>query len=107
MARNAVAWIKLDCCGAEIAFKDHWAGLVEVVCGESRVMVCYNGRERLSKLPPEVCVSELKSLLEAARAERRNRASAELLAAYLERTVHPATALDSEGVDAGENGLDR
>ena len=83
MARNAAAWIKLECCDADIAFRAHWAGLVEVVCGESRVMCCYNGRERLAELPPEAVVIELRGLLEAARAEVRNRDSAELLVTVL------------------------
>ena len=83
MARNAAAWIKLECCEADIAFRAHWAGLVEVVCGESRVMCCYNGRERLAELPPEAVVVELKGLLEAARGEVRNRDSAELLVTVL------------------------
>lgn len=83
MARNTAAWIKLECCDADIAFRAHWAGLVEVVCGESRVMCCYNGRERLAELPPEAVVIELRGLLEAARAEVRNRDSAELLVTVL------------------------
>ena len=83
MARNVAAWTKLECCDADIAFRAHWAGLVEVMCGESRVMVCYSGRERLAKLPPEAVVIELRNLLEAARAEVRNRDSAELLVTAL------------------------
>lgn len=83
MARNAAAWIKLECCDADIAFRAHWAGLVEVVCGESRVMACYSGRERLAELPPEAVIVELRNLLEAARAEVRNRDSAELLVTVL------------------------
>ena len=89
MARSAAAWTKLGCDGAEIVFRDHWAGLVEVACGESRVMMCYRGRERLAKLPPESVITLLRDLLEAARVEQRNRASAELLAAYLERSLQP------------------
>ena len=39
MARSAATWTRLECDGADIVFRDHWAGLVEVACGESRVMV--------------------------------------------------------------------
>jgi hypothetical protein len=78
MARKAEC-IKVECSGAEIEIRAHWAGLVEVVCGESRVMVCYSGPERLAKLKPEDAVIQLRNLLEVARAERRNRASAELI----------------------------
>jgi hypothetical protein len=87
MARSAAAWTKLGCDGADIVFRDHWAGLVEVACGESRVMMSYGGRERLAKLPPESVITLLRSLLEVARAERRNHDSAELLAAYLEQSM--------------------
>ena len=87
MARSAAAWTKLECDGADIVFRDHWAGLVEVACGESRVMVSYGGRERLANLPPESLLALLKDLLEAARVEQRNRASAEVLAAYLEQSL--------------------
>jgi hypothetical protein len=87
MARSTAAWTKLGCDGADIVFRDHWAGLVEVACGESRVMMSYGGRERLAKLPPEAVIALLRSLLEVARAEQRNRANAELLAAYLERSM--------------------
>lgn len=107
MARNAAAWTKLECCGADIAFRAHWAGLVEVVCGDSRVMVCYSGRERLADLPPEAVVAELRRLMEAARAEQRNRASAELLAAYLERSMPQGEVSEPESVDAGEDAADR
>jgi hypothetical protein len=85
MARSAATWTKLACDGADIVFRDHWAGLIEIVCGPSRVMLSYGGRERLAKLPPDSVVILLKSLLELARAEQRNRASAELLCVYLER----------------------
>jgi hypothetical protein len=87
MARSAAVWMKLECGNADILFRDHWAGLVEVACGESRVMVSYSGRERLAKLPPEALIHLLRSLLEVARAERRNHDSAELLAAYLEQSL--------------------
>ncbi len=87
MARSAAGWTKLGCDGADIVFRDHWAGLIEVACGESRVMMSYGGRERLAKLPPESVIALLRSLLEVARAERRNRDSAELLAAYLEQSM--------------------
>jgi len=107
MARNAAAWTKLECCGHDIAFRAHWAGLVEVVCGDSRVMVCYSGRERLADLPPEAVVPELRRLMEAARAEQRNRASAELLAAYLEPSMHQGEVPEPESVDAGEDAADR
>ena len=89
MARSAATWTKLGCEGADIVFRDHWAGLVEVACGESRVMMCYCGRERLARLPPESAINLLRSLLEIARTEQRNRASAELLCAYLERSLQP------------------
>ena len=83
--------MKLECVNADILFRDHWAGLVEVVCGESRVMVSYGGRERLANLPPDALIDLLRNLLEVARAERRNHDSAELLAAYLgPRVQQPA-----------------
>lgn len=87
MARSAAAWTKVGCEGADIVFRDHWAGLVEVACGESRVLVSYAGRERLAQLPPQSAIALVRSLLEIACAEQRNRASAELLAAYLERSL--------------------
>lgn len=87
MARSAAAWTKVGCEGADIVFRDHWAGLVEVACGECRVMVSYRGRERLANLPPESVIALVRSLLEIARAEPRNRASAELLAEHLERSM--------------------
>ena len=87
MARSAATWTKLECDGADIVFRDHWAGLVEVACGESRVMVSYGGRERLANLPPESLLVLVRSLLEVARAEQRNRESAEVLAAYLENAT--------------------
>ena len=90
MARSVAAWTKLECCsGADIVFRHHWAGLVEIACGESRVMLSYCGRERLATLPPESAVALLRNLLHAARAERRNRASAEVLSAYLEQVAQP------------------
>lgn len=86
MARSAATWTKLGCDGADILFRHHWAGLVEVTCGESRVMMSYSGRERLADLPNESVIVLLRSLLEVARAERRNRAGAEVICTYLERT---------------------
>jgi hypothetical protein len=60
-------------------------------------MVSYGGRERLTELPPEAVVVVLRSLLEIARAEQRNRASAELLCAYLERSMpHDRDAAEPE-----------
>ena len=90
MARSTAAWTKLGCDGADIVFRDHWGGLVEIACGESRVMMSYCGRERLAKLPSESLIALVRSLLVIARAERRNRASAELLALYLERGLQQA-----------------
>lgn len=90
MARSVATWTKLECGGADIVFRDHWGGLVEVACGESRVMVCYCGRERLAKVPSESLLPLVKSLLKIARAERRNRASAEVLALYLEQITPQA-----------------
>ena len=84
--------MKLECVNADILFRDHWAGLVEVVCGESRVMVSYGGRARLASLPPDALIDLLRSLLEVARAERRNHDSAELLAAYLQPSVQQRLA---------------
>jgi hypothetical protein len=86
MARSAATWTSLRCEGdADILFRTHWAGLVEVACGECRVMVSYGGRERLAKLPPDSQVELLKRLLESARTEQRNRDSAVVLHTYLER----------------------
>lgn len=87
MTRSAATWTKLRCDGADIVFRDHWAGLVEVACGDCRVMLSYGGRERLARLPPDALIAVLKHLLELARAEQRNRASAELLCAHLERSM--------------------
>jgi len=92
MARSVAAWTKVECRGADIVFRHHWAGLVEVACGECRVMLSYCGRESLATLPPESMVAVLRGLLDAARVERRNRASAELLCTYLER----GTAIDQD-----------
>ena len=86
MARSA-AWIKLECDGPDIVFRDHWGGLVEIACGEAHVMLSYGGLQRLTNLPPESAITLLKALLDAARAEQRNRADAELLSAYLERSM--------------------
>jgi hypothetical protein len=91
MARSAPAWTRLECDGADVEFCQHWGGLVEIISGESRVMVCYCGLERLAKLPPDSAVLLLIDLLKAARAERRNRVQAELLSAVLERRVHQVT----------------
>lgn len=87
MARNVAAWTKLECEGAEVAFRQHWGGLVEVACGECRVMVCYCGLERLTKLPPESAHALLLRLLQQARSEKRNRIPAETLSAVLERAL--------------------
>jgi hypothetical protein len=87
MARSAAAWTKLECEGVDVAFREHWAGLVEIVCGESRVMLCNCGCERLTKLPPESALPLLIKLLKAGRAEQRNRVQAEMLSAVLERSM--------------------
>ena len=96
MTRSVATWTKLECHGdADIVFRDHWAGLLEVACGESRVMLSYSGRERLAKLPPDCLIALLRQLLELARAEQRNRASAELLCAHLDRIMQgSATPVD-------------
>jgi hypothetical protein len=85
MTRSAATWTKVECDGADILFRDHWAGLVEVACGECRVMLSYSGRQRLAELPPDSLITLLRHLLERARTERRNCANAELLCAHLER----------------------
>jgi hypothetical protein len=87
MARSSAAWTKLGCDGADIAFREHWGGFVEIACGEVRVMVCYAGLQRLTKLPRESAITLLRQLLETAHEEQRNRADAELLSAYLERSL--------------------
>lgn len=87
MARSAAVWTKLECEGADVAFREHWGGLVEIVCGESRVLLCHCGVERLTKLPPESVLALLMKLLKGARAEQRNRVQAELLSAVLERKI--------------------
>jgi hypothetical protein len=92
MTRSAATWTKLRCDGADIVFRDHWAGLVEVACGECRVLLAYGGRERLERLPPDALIALLKQLLELARAEQRNRAGAELLCAHLERGMQHGRA---------------
>jgi hypothetical protein len=85
MTRSAATWTKLRCdSGAEIVFRSHWAGLIEVACGECRVMLSYSGRERIEDLSPDSLIALLRHLLELARTEQRNRDSAELLCAYLE-----------------------
>lgn len=90
MARSVAAWTRLECEGAEVAFREHWGGLVEIVCGESRVMLCYCGRERLTRLAPESALALLMKLLKAAaREEQRNRVQAELLSAVLDRSILP------------------
>jgi hypothetical protein len=88
MTRSAATWTKLECDGADIVFRDHWAGLIEIACGESRVMLSYSGRERLARLPPDRLIALLRQLLELARTEQRNRSSAELLCAHLDRSMH-------------------
>lgn len=89
MSRSAATWTKLPCDGGtDIVFRHHWAGLVEVACGESRVMLSYTGRERLAKLPTHSLIVLLAHLVELARGERRNRASAELLCTLLQQSVH-------------------
>jgi hypothetical protein len=95
MTRSAVTWTRLECDGADIMFRDHWAGLVEVACGECRVMLCYSGRERLERLPPQALIVQLKHLLELARTERRNRAGAEVLCAHLERSMQQGRSAES------------
>ena len=85
MARSVAAWTKLECEGADVAFREHWAGLVEITCGDCRVMLCNCGRERLTKLPPQSALALLMKLLKAARVEQRNRVQVELLSAVLER----------------------
>lgn len=91
MTRSAVTWTKLECDGVDVMFRDHWAGLLEIACGESRVMLSYSGRERLARLPPDCLIALLRQLLEPARAEQRNRASAELLCAHLDRSMQGST----------------
>jgi hypothetical protein len=71
----------------EVAFREHWGGLVEIVCGDSRVMLCHCGAERLTRLPPEAALAFLMKLLKAARAEQRNRVQVEQLSAVLERSI--------------------
>jgi hypothetical protein len=87
MARSVAAWTRLECEGAEVAFREHWGGLIEIVCGDTRVMLCHCGVERLTRLPPESALAFLMKLLTAARAERRNRPQIELLSAVLERSI--------------------
>ena len=89
MARSVAAWTRLDCEGAEVAFREHWGGFVEIVSGESRVMLCHCGLERLTRLSPESAIALLMKLLKAARAEQRNRVQAELLSAVLARGIRP------------------
>ena len=98
MTRCAAIWTKIECDNADIVFRDHWAGLLEVACGECRVMVSYGGRERLATLPPQALISLLISLLEVARSEQRNCASAELLAAYLQASVERTAATGNSPV---------
>lgn len=86
MTRSVAAWTKLECEGADVAYREHWGGLVEIMCGESRVMLCHCGIERLTRLPPESALAFLMKLLKrAAHEEQRNRVQAELLSAVLER----------------------
>ena len=100
MTRSGATWTKLECDGADIVYRHHWAGLVEVACGECRVMLSYSGSERLAKLPPESLITLLKTLLEVARREHRNRAGAELLCAHLKRSLEQATSLQETDVNA-------
>jgi hypothetical protein len=87
VARNVAAWTRLECEGAEVAFREHWGGFVEIVCGDSRVMLCHCGVERLTRLPPESALAFLMKLLKAARAEQRNRVQVDLLSAVIERSI--------------------
>ena len=87
MIRNVAAWRRLECEGAEVAFREHWGGFVEIVCGDSRVMLCHCGVERLTRLPPESALAFLMQLLKAARTEQRNRVQVDLLSAVIERTI--------------------
>jgi hypothetical protein len=87
MTRSAATWTKLGCDGADIVFRHHWAGLVEIACGECRVMLSYSGRERLADMPPESLRVLLRQLLERACCEQRNRGNAELLCTHLERSL--------------------
>ena len=87
MARDVAAWTRLECDGAEVAFREHWGGFVEIVCGDCRVMLCHCGVERLTRLPPASAVVFLMKLLKAAHAEQRNRVQIDLLSAVLERSV--------------------
>jgi hypothetical protein len=87
MARSVAAWTRLECEGAEVAFREHWHGFVEIVCGDSRVMLCHCGVERLTRMPPASALAFLMKLLKAARAEQRNRVQVELLSAVLERSI--------------------
>ena len=89
MARKAAEWTKFECDGADIAFREHWGGIVEIACGESRVMLSYCGLQRLAKLPRESATTLLIALLKAACAEQRNRVQAELLSDYL---AHPRSS---------------
>lgn len=90
MARSAAVWSKVECDGADVEFCQHWGGLLEIVCGQSRVMVCYCGLERLTKLPQESVARVLIEVLKAARVERRNCEQAVLLSAVLERKIASA-----------------
>jgi hypothetical protein len=90
MTRSAAAWTKLECDGAEIAFREHWGGIVEVACGGSRVMLSYCGLQRLATLSQQSATTVLIALLKAACAEQRNHIQAELLTDYLERSMQPA-----------------
>jgi hypothetical protein len=87
MARNVAAWTRLECEGAEVAFREHWGGFVEIACGDSRVMLCHCGVERLTRLPPQSALAFLMKLLKAARVEQRNRVQVDLLSAVLERSI--------------------
>jgi hypothetical protein len=96
MARSVAPWTRLECEGAEVAFREHWGGFVEIVCGDSRVMLCHCGVERLTRLPPESALAFLMKLLKAARAEQRNRTQVELLSAVLERSIQSVRQIPSD-----------
>ena len=99
MARGVPVWTKVECEGADVAFREHWGGLVEIVggeCGECRVMLCHCGLERLTKLPPEATLTVLLKLLKAARREQRNRVQAELLSAVLERSLQRGRSIGEQ-----------
>src|SRR5262245_17786672 len=96
MTRSAATWTKLRCDdNTDVVFRHHWAGLVEVACGECRVMLSYSGHERLDDLPPDSLLALLRHLLEVARTEQRNRPSAEFLCAHLDELAATDRAASS------------